>query len=72
MAETFDIKIDSEAFAATYWYAGTLELFGEEHPFTVSTDDSGYVLSINWTEEFPTDDSELLELIEKDITDNFG
>ena len=72
MAETFNIIIDSEAFATNYWYAGTLELFGEEHSFNVSTDDSGYVLSISWTEEFPTDDSELLTLIEKDITDNFG
>lgn len=71
MAESYNISIDSEAFAATYWYAGTLELFGEEHPFTVSTDDSGYVLSISWTEESPTDDSELLTLIEKDITNNF-
>ena len=72
MAESYNISIDSEAFATTYWYAGTLELFGEEHSFNVSTDDSGYVLSISWTEEFPTDDSELLTLIEKDITDNFG
>lgn len=72
MAETFNIIIDSEAYSTTYWYAGTLELFGEEHSFNVSTDDSGYVLSISWTEEFPTDDSELLTLIEKDITDNFG
>lgn len=71
MAETFNISIDSEAFAATYWYVGTLELFGEEHDFTVSTDDEGYVLNITWTEEFPTDDSELLTLIEKHITDNF-
>ena len=71
MAKTFDIKIDSETYSATYWYAGTLELFGEEHYFTVSTDDAGCVLSISWTEEFPTDDSELLELIEKDITNNF-
>lgn len=72
MAETFNIIIDSEAYSTTYWYAGTLELFGEEHSFNVSTDDSGYVLSISWTEEFPTDDSELLTLIEKDITNNFG
>jgi hypothetical protein len=72
MAETFDITIDSEAYAAVYWYAGTLELFGEEHSFSVSTDDSGSILSISWTDEFPTDDSELLELIEKDITNNFG
>lgn len=71
MAKTFNIIIDSEAYSTNYWYAGTLELFGEEHPFTVLTDDSGYVLSISWTEESPTDDSELLELIEKDITDNF-
>lgn len=71
MAESYNISIDSEAFAATYWYAGTLELFDKEHYFTVSTNDEGYVLSISWTEESPTDDSELLILIEKDITDNF-
>jgi len=67
MAETFNISIDSEAFAATYWYVGTLELFGEEHDFTVSTDDEGYVLSITWLEGPPTDDPQLLELIENDI-----
>jgi hypothetical protein len=67
MAETFNINVDSEAFAATYWYAGTLELFDEEHLFTVSTDDEGYVLNIKWIERPPTDDPQLLELIEKDI-----
>lgn len=67
MAETYNISIDSEAFAATYWYVGTLELFDEEHDFTVSTDDEGCVLNIKWTEGPPTDDPQLLELIEKDI-----
>ncbi len=71
MVETFDIKINAKPFSATYWYAGILELFGEEHPFIVSTDDSESTLSISWTEEFPTDDSELLKLIEKNITNKF-
>lgn len=67
----FDVSIDSDPYSVTYWYLGTLKLFDEEHEFIVSTDKEGYVLSINWTEEFPTDNSELLELIEKDITNKF-
>jgi len=72
MAESYNISIDSEAYSTTYWYAGSLKLSEKEHEFTVATDDQGYVLEITWIQGSPTGNSELLDLIEKDITDNFG
>ena len=69
MATTFNIEIDSESYAAIYWFAGSLELFNEEFYFSVSTNEEGHVLEITWTDGEPTEDKELLALIEKDIKD---
>ena len=69
MATTFNVDVDLEAFMATYLFAGTLELFDEEHPFIVSTDIEGDVIEITWPNGEPTEDKELLALIEKDIKD---
>ena len=71
MVEQYNISIDSEPFATNFWYAGITEYLGKEYPFTIMIDDDGSVLQITWTEEQPTDDSEILQTIEKDIESNF-
>lgn len=71
MAKTYNIKIDSEPFATNFWYAGVTQFLGKEYPFTVTLDDEGAIIRITWTEQFPSDDEEVVDLIEEDIKGNF-
>jgi hypothetical protein len=44
MAEPFDIRIDTEAFAAMYWFSGDLQYQDEEYPFTICTgEDNSFI-----------------------------
>lgn len=71
MAEAYNIKIDSEPFATNFWYAGVTDLLGKEYPFTVMMDDEGNTIQISWVDFPPTDDAEVLEIIENDIKGKF-
>lgn len=64
--------IESDAFSATYFYAGTLENDGEEFCFTlcVTLNESGDVTStsVTYTDGEPSDP----ELAEKTILEQFN
>jgi hypothetical protein len=69
MVEPFELSVDSDWFAATFWYAGNLTYKDQDYTFTVMVPEDNYVGGITWVDNTPPE--EILEEVESQIRKNF-